>query len=163
MKLKHQKKLAAKALGVGLARIWLDPSAKDELKEAITKADVLGLMDKGIIKVRQIKGISRHRAIARHKQRMKGRQRGHGRRKGAKTARTQPKREWINKVRLQRKVIKELRNKKGILPADYRKLYKKVKGGVFRSKRHLLQVIEQTVPKVEKKESKTKQEVKKTT
>ncbi|MEK6835811.1 MAG: 50S ribosomal protein L19e, partial [Nanoarchaeota archaeon] len=67
----------------------------------------------------------------------KGRRKGIGSRKGATKARFPAKRAWIIKIRNQKKILKELRDKNLILRKDYRMLYKKAKGGFFRSKRHI--------------------------
>ena len=67
----------------------------------------------------------------------KGKRTGAGSRKGKKTARLSKKDAWMNKVRLQRKFLKELRDKELITKSDYHSLYQKSKGGFFRSKRHI--------------------------
>ena len=70
-------------------------------------------------------------------QKSRGKQRGFGSRKGKKTARTNPKEAWMNKIRLQRGFIKSLRDKDMIPSPFYHELYSKTKGGFFRSIRHL--------------------------
>ena len=139
---KLQKRLASKVAGVGKKRIKIDASAKDDLKEAITREDIAELIRDGVIEVKKVQGVSRHRARKRHEQRKKGRQRGHGKRKGKAGARTPSKRAWINKIRPLRKTLRELKEK-GMEPRIYRELYRKAKGNFFRSKKHLLQYVEQ--------------------
>lgn len=137
MKLSLQKRLAASVASCSEKRIKFDTERLDEIKEAITKADIRRLVkDKAII-IKQRKGSSRFRARVRKKQKSKGRQKGFGRRKGKKTARLGKKKNWINKVRLQKKFLSMLRNKRIITKPIYRQLYLKVKGGFFRSKRHI--------------------------
>ena len=71
-------------------------------------------------------------------QKKKGRRRGPGSRKGAKGARQGEKTEWLKKVRAQRRLIRILRDKGVIEKSVYRKVYRLIKGGMFRSKKHLL-------------------------
>jgi len=49
----------------------------------------------------------------------------------------------MNKVRLQRKLLKEMKEKEIITSSVFRNLYLKSKGGFFRSKRHLKLYIEE--------------------
>jgi len=142
MKLDMQKKLAAKVLKVGVSRIWIDPSNLEEVSKAITRYDIKGLIDKGIIKVKPKKGVSRGRARKLDEQRRKGRRRGHGSRKGAKKARIPKKRNWINKVRPLRGLLKFLKEQGTITSKEYRELYNKIKGNFFRSKAHLKSYVE---------------------
>ena len=65
-----------------------------------------------------------------------------GSRKGTKGARRGKKSSWLRVVRPQRKLIKELKEKKQLTPNTYRKVYKLVKGGMFRSKTHLMNYLE---------------------
>ncbi len=139
--LKLQKRLAKYVAGAGKSRIRLDPDAASDIKEAITKADIKGLIDEGVIKVVQKKGVSRRRAIERHSQRKKGRQRGYAKRKGTKSARAPPKRAWINKIRPLRRTLNEL--KASLKEGKYRELYRMAKGNFFRNTRHLLLYVEQ--------------------
>jgi len=143
MNLKLQKELSAKAYGVGKARVKIDPTQSEEIKDAITRADIKGLVDSGAIKILQKKDTSRHRARARKEKRKKGRARGHGRRRGPATARTPPKTTWINRVRLQRATISRLKKAGSMTTSTHRELYLKAKGGFFRNRKHLLQYINQ--------------------
>ncbi|MCM2325579.1 MAG: 50S ribosomal protein L19e, partial [Candidatus Woesearchaeota archaeon] len=83
------------------------------------------------------KGVSRSRAKKAHAQKLKGRRKGAGSRKGKQGAREESKRAWINKVRLQRTFFKELKEQKKVTPEVYKDLYRKSKGGFFRSIRHV--------------------------
>ncbi len=138
-----QRRLAAAMMKCGTNRVRFDPNSLDEIKEAITKADIRGLIGKGIISKKRLLNTSRFWARKRKEQKGLGRQKGHGSRKGKKTARTEPKRTWINKVRLQRYYLKGLRDSKSLLPGPYHELYMKSKGGFFRSLRHLKLYIEE--------------------
>ncbi|VVB80909.1 50S ribosomal protein L19e [uncultured archaeon] len=132
-----QKRLAANALKCGPNRIRFDPEKRAEIKEAITTFDVKRLINKGIIIKLQSKGVSRARAKKIQSQKRKGRQAGHGSRKGKATARQNPKDTWIAGVRTQRKLIKKLRDNQLIDKQAFRDLYGKVKGGFFRSTKHI--------------------------
>ncbi len=144
MKLDVQKRLAAKVLGASKKRVKIDlPMLEslgisiDDFKQSITKADIRGYINKKVIYATQKKGVSRGRARQTHAQKVKGRQRGVGSRKGTKNARLPKKGTWMKKIRGQRNLIKELRDKEIISNKDFWELYGKAKGGFFRSRRHL--------------------------
>lgn len=144
MRLTVQKRIAAHILKTGKHNIRFDPQRLEEVKEAITKADVKGLIGDKAIFAKPIRGISRGRARKIASQKRKGRQRGLGSRKGKATARLSGKEQWMNKIRIQRELLKTLRDKKIIEVSVYRKLYLKAKGGFFRSKRHIKLYIEES-------------------
>jgi len=137
MKLDVQKRIAASVLKCSPKRVVFDGTKLKEIKEAITKADMRGLIIDGFVWKINKKGISNFRANQTRRQKKKGKRKGHGSRKGSKNSRTPRKRTWINAVRLQRGFIKNLKNKKAIDNNTYWDLYYKIKGGFFRSKRHL--------------------------
>jgi len=142
MNTETQKVLAAKVAGVGLARVVLNPLRYEDIKEALTKDDIRGLIKDGAIKILPISGPSRHRARARHLQQKKGRQMGHGTRKGKKFARNPRKQQWMRKIRKIRSTLLDLK-KKGMLETfTYRDLYVKAKGGFFRDRGHVMFYIE---------------------
>ena len=87
------------------------------------------------------------RARKRLMQRRKGRQSGPGSRKGSRGARLSKKRGWINKIRIQREFLRELKVKKIIDEKLYRDFYLKSKGGFFRSKRHIKLYLEERIKK----------------
>ncbi|MFP4118850.1 MAG: 50S ribosomal protein L19e [Candidatus Woesearchaeota archaeon] len=137
MKLTVQKRLAASVLGCSPKRVHFAPDRINDIKEAITKADIKSLVNDGTITKVPAKGVSRSRANKRLEQRRKGLQRGPGKRKGKKTAIVPRKSSWIARIRVQRDFLKELREKDIIDPAVFKDLYGKSKGGFFRSKRHI--------------------------
>ena len=137
MQLSSQKRMAAELAKRSKKKIVFDPDRLEEIKDAITKFDIKALIKRGVIKVLPKRGISRGRARKRAEQKRKGRQKGHGSRKGTKFARFPKKRRWISKVRTQRSMLKSLKERKMIDRKTYRNLYLKIKGGFFRSKRHL--------------------------
>ncbi len=142
--MKLQKRLAADTLGCSEKRILFDENKLDEIKEAITKADIRNLISRGGIIELQKQGISRSRANKRKRQKSKGLRRGHGSRKGKAGARGEDSKTlWINKIRLQRAFISALKNSNKIDKAAYKDLYKKSKGGFFRSKGHIIVYLEE--------------------
>ncbi|MBI3026799.1 50S ribosomal protein L19e [Candidatus Woesearchaeota archaeon] len=150
--LKVQRRLAANVLKCGRNRVRFDPERLDEVKEAITKNDIRVLANNGAISKSRALNTSKFWARKRKKQKSYGKQKGFGSRKGKKTVRLNPKRTWINKIRLQRSFIKLLRDNGKINPPDFHELYMKSKGGFFRSLRHLkLYVSERGMIKNEKR------------
>ncbi len=139
----NQKRLAAKVASVGIGKISLDASRIDDIKEAITKADIRSLIKQGAIKIHYPKTPSRHRARKRKLQRKKGRRRGEGKKKGKFGARVPKKREWINKIRLLRKTLRTMRDKEQLGMKNYKMLYAKAKGGFFRNRAHMIFYIKQ--------------------
>lgn len=132
------KRMAADLLKCGVTKVWIDPEKVEEAKKAITKEDVRRLIKTGIIKKIKEKNGKNPEAKKKMLQKKKGRRRGPGSRKGAKGARQGEKTEWLKKVRAQRRLIRILRDKGVIEKSVYRKVYRLIKGGMFRSKKHLL-------------------------
>lgn len=138
-----QRRLAAEIFGVGESRIWIspDPENEEEISQAVTKRDIVALYKRGIIDILPKKGNSRGRWRKRHGQRRKGRRRGYGKRKGVATARSDPKEEWMSRIRKIRRYLKWLRDHGVIDRSTYRRYYRLAKGGAFRSlgdlKRHM--------------------------
>ncbi len=135
--MKVQKRLAGEVLKCSPKRIVFKADKLDEIKEAITKHDIKVLTGKKLITAKQKKGVSRARANKILTQKRKGRRQGHGSRKGKANARDNTKDAWIAKIRKQREFIKELYDKKYLDTTMYRDLYRKSKGGFFRSQRHI--------------------------
>jgi len=142
-----QRRLAAEILKVGVHRVWMspEPEAMERIAEAVTREDVRALIEEGLIKRRPEKGVSRGRARLREQKKRLGRRRGHGSRKGAKGARMPKKRRWIMRIRALRRRLRELRDSGKIDRRTYRMLYRKAKGGEFRSVAHLNSYIETTL------------------
>ncbi len=138
--LKMQKRLASDIFGVGEKHVWLDPNHIKEIKEAITRQDILNLIDKGMIKKKEYKGQSRGRARLIHSKKQHGHRRGPGSKKGKKSARLSI--DWRIKVRALRNELKSQLSEGKITKKEYRDLYRKVKGNVFHSVSHLRYTIE---------------------
>jgi len=128
------RRLAADILSVGESRIWIDPDRLDDVAMAISREDVKRLIHDGVIAKRPASTPSRGRARIRHLKKKRGRRRGHGSRKGK---RFDEKDIWVAHVRAQRRFIRYLRDKGLIDRRTYRRLYRLVKGGMFRSVSHL--------------------------
>jgi len=138
MDLSLQKKLASKILDVGKERIWIDPNKIQDASKALSRSDILDLIDRGIIKTKSIRGQSRTWANYIKEQKKKGRRRGAGSRKGGRKARLDKKENWIKRIRAIRKLLRELKEKNIIDKKLYRDLYKRAKSNEFKSKRAIL-------------------------
>jgi len=135
--LSSQRRIAASVLRCSPKKVHFNPESSAEIKEVITKADMRQMVKDGVISKRAVKGSSKARVRASRKQKQKGRQSGRGSRKGTKTARLPRKEAWMGRVRAQRRLIHSLKQKVELAKAPYRSLYAKIKGGFFRSRRHI--------------------------
>ena len=133
-----QRRLASDIFGVGKARVWLDPAKGKQIKEAITRSDILGLIDKGSIKKKELQGQSRwHARTLRKKKNSRGK--NIGSRKGKKHARMQF--EWKDRVRPLRNELQKLRAAGKIENKEFRVLYTKIKGNEFHNVNHMRNAI----------------------
>lgn len=135
--LKNQRRLASRILKVGLKKVNLNQESLTEIKEAITKFDIRGLINQKVITVKKTKGQSKVRARKLKVQKRKGRRQGKGSRKGKKTARSPRKKAWMAKVRTQRRFIQELRKTNKIEQKDFKEIYKIIGTNFFRNRRHI--------------------------
>ena len=135
--MKSKKRLAASILKVSPKKVKFVQEALGEIKKAITRADIRGLIAiKKIVRIRPpLQSSVRARKIA--KQKSKGRQKGRGSKKGKKHSVLTKKSAWMTKIRTQRSFIKDLKEKELITVTNYRELYRRSKGGYFRNKRHI--------------------------
>jgi large subunit ribosomal protein L19e len=136
--LTNQRRLAAALLKCGLGRVWIDPASESEIADAVTRADVRSAIKAGVIRRKPIQGTSRVRARQHAAEVAKGRHQGPGSRKGTPLARIPKKERWMKRIRAQRDMLRELRTTKKIPPKVYREFYRRAKGGMFRSRAHLL-------------------------
>ncbi|HIQ51587.1 MAG TPA: 50S ribosomal protein L19e [Nautiliaceae bacterium] len=134
-----QRRLAAEVLGVGVNRIWIDPSKENEIKQAMTKDDIRMFIQEGAIKVRPFEGVSRVRAREREK---KDKRRGPGSKKGKKTSLYPKKKAWMDKIRAIRFYLRLLKERGVLNKSLYRDLYRKASGGMFNSKKAVLMYLE---------------------
>ncbi|AGB50176.1 ribosomal protein L19E [Methanomethylovorans hollandica DSM 15978] len=140
--LSNQKRMAAAILDCGLHRVWMDPEAASDIAVAITRADLRELIKKGSVAAEKPKGVSRGRARARDVKRKYGHRKGHGSRKGTKGARNPRKEQWMKRIRAIRAKLKELRADGSLEKSTYCKIYRKAKGGEYRSVAHMVSHLE---------------------
>jgi large subunit ribosomal protein L19e len=142
--LSTQKRLAADELDVGKNRVWFDPDGADEIADAITREDIRGLIDDGTIDVkREARGNSRGRARERNEKRSYGHRKGPGSRQGKQGARQGRKESWMQRIRAQRRRLRELRDEEERLdPSEYREVYGMASGGEFDSVNDLERYVE---------------------
>lgn len=121
------RRLAADILGVGRKRIWISPEGLEDTRKLATRADVRGLIDKGVVKKLPVSG---------RKKKEKAKRSFKGSRKGniAKNGKTL----WMEKVRSQRKLLVKLVSESVLKKEDKREIYYKIKSGLFRSKKALV-------------------------
>ena len=133
----NKKKLAAKILNVSPKKVVFSTEALDDIQKAITRSDMRGLIAVGKISKANVNQHSRGGARKIAQQKSKGRQRGKGSRKGSKHSIITRKEKWIDRIRAQRELLKELRDKNLLSTSNYRLLYTKSKGGYFRNRSHI--------------------------
>jgi large subunit ribosomal protein L19e len=140
-----QRLLASRLLKCGINRVWINPDSLADVSLALTASDINKLILDGVIRKKQIIGISRGRARERHQALKRNQQKGPGKRKGSKTAGPNKNKKtlWINRIRPQRRYLKALRDKGLIEKSDYRHIYRKAKGGQYRSVSYLKNQLEE--------------------
>ncbi len=126
MQLAKKKMLAAKVLKVGKGRICFVEGNLAEIKEAITRQDILDLHKGGAIKIREIGG---RKKIVKRKHR-----RGIGKVKKRVNKRKQ---EYVTITRKLRGVVRDMLKKEKIDKAQHQRLRKMIRARKFRSKRQL--------------------------
>lgn len=132
-----KKKLAAKILKTSPKKVKFAAEALEDIKKAITRSDLRGLIAVGKVKKETPNQQSRARARKVASQKRKGRQKGRGSKKGSKNSIITRKEKWISRIRVQRKFLKELKTKGLLSLKNHQLLYRKSKGGYFRNKRHI--------------------------
>ncbi len=135
--MKQKKKLAAKLLKTSYQKVRFADEALEDIRKAITRSDLRGLIAMGKISYNRANEQSRGRARKIAVQKRKGRQKGKGSKKGSKFAHLTRKDQWMLRIRTQRRFLKELREKGLLSIKNYQILYAKSKGGYFRNKRHI--------------------------
>ncbi|UCD26259.1 MAG: 50S ribosomal protein L19e [Candidatus Bathyarchaeota archaeon] len=133
MSLRNQRRLAAQILKVGEGRVWIDPDRTEDVEAAITREEIRKLVNEGIIRSLQEKGVSRARAKALKEKKKKGLRRGPGRKSGSARAKISKKQAWMKKIRPLRKKLREMKSSRAITESVYRQLYNKAGSGVFES------------------------------
>jgi large subunit ribosomal protein L19e len=136
MPLKQQRVIAAQLMKCGTSRVRF--ASEDGVAEALTREDIRELIRKGVIYKVQKRGTSRGRARETLRQKKKGRRRGPGSVKGKWGSMNPSKERWISTIRPLRRMLAELRDSKQLTRNDYRRLYGMAKGGMFRSRKHMM-------------------------
>ena len=136
--LSNQRRMAALLLKCGEGRVWIDPASQDELADAVTRSDIRSAIKAGVIRANRIRGTSRVRARRHAEELARGRHAGPGSRRGTPLARMTKKSRWMRRIRAQRELLAELRDAKKITPRVYRTFYRHAKGGMYRSRAHLV-------------------------
>ena len=126
MKLDKKKNLAARTLGVGKGRILFVKERLNEIKEAITKQDIIDLKKDGAIVIKEVKG--RRKVIKRKKQRKDGK---------VKLKVNVRKRNYIIMTRKLRAHLKHLKAQGEISKEDFTDLRKKIRNKYFISLRSM--------------------------
>ena len=138
-----QRLLSSRLLKCGIHRIWMNPDQLSDISLALTADDVKKLIADGTIRKKQKLGTSRGRTRTRNEKIKRNQMKGSGNRKGPKKAGNPRKEQWINRIRPQRRYLKALRDKGMLEKNDYRKIYKKAKGGQYRSVSYLRNQLEE--------------------
>ncbi|MCI4369563.1 MAG: 50S ribosomal protein L19e [Thermoplasmata archaeon] len=136
--LANQRRLASLILKCGEGRVWLDPASQEELADSVTRADIRSAIKARVVRRKAIQGTSRVRARRYALEVAKGRHQGPGSRRGSPQSRVPKKSRWMKRIRAQRAMLADLRREKKITPKVYREFYRRAKGGMFRSRAHLL-------------------------
>ncbi|MEM5874846.1 MAG: 50S ribosomal protein L19e [Candidatus Aenigmatarchaeota archaeon] len=123
-----QKRLAAKILKVGIDKVFIDSSKIEDVKKAVTRKDIKNLIKKGYIKKLPEKvSFPYKKEVKRVK----------------KGSSMKEKTKWVRTVRALRTYLKELKESGKIEKNDYKKVYRWIKGGMFRSRAHMKIFLEQ--------------------
>lgn len=107
--LRSQKSLAAKVLGCGKRKIWLDPNESTEISNANSRQNIRKLYADGLIVKKPTVMHSRFRVRETHAAKRKGRHTGHGKRKGTAEARMPSTVVWMRRQRVLRRLLRKYR------------------------------------------------------
>ena len=131
MNLGKKKELAAKVLKVGKKRIVFNEENLNEIKEAITRQDILDLHKSGAIRIREISG--RKKIEKRKNRRRTGR---------IKKNVNNRKAEYVIITRKLRKFTRGLARTGAINKEENREIRKQIRSRKFKSKRNLKESLE---------------------
>jgi large subunit ribosomal protein L19e len=120
------RRLAADIFNVGENKVRISPDGLKEVEGALTRSDVRGLIDKGVITKMRPQGRASTGRTGRT---------GRGRRKGTPVA---AKDTWMEKIRAQRRFLAMLIGAGALKAGARRSVYRKMKSGIFRNKRAML-------------------------
>ena len=120
------RRLAADILHVGTNKIRIKPEEIKKAEEALTRADVKGLIKDGIVFALEKQG---------RRKKEKRRKRGHGNIKGRSI---DQKERWMVQVRSQRKYLKGLLASGALTKKNKKVVYGRIKSGLFKNKKTML-------------------------
>ena len=132
MQLAKKKELAAKVLKVGKNRIVFIESSLPEIKEAITRQDILDLRKSGAIQIKEVSG--RKKIVRRKNRRRTGK---------IKKKVNNRKQEYVILTRKLRTFEKHLLKAEKIDKEKHKNIRKMIRARKFRSKRHLNESFEE--------------------
>jgi large subunit ribosomal protein L19e len=131
MNLAKRKELAAKVLGIGKNRVVFVKDSLPEIKEAITRMDIIDLHKSGAIQVKEVLG---RKKIVRRR---------HRRRTGKVKAKVNSrKKEYVIITRKLRKFVRGLARTGKVDIEKKREVRKQIRARKFKSKRHLNEHLE---------------------
>ena len=130
MQLAKKKALASRVLDVGMGRIMFVEGSLGEIKEAITRQDIVDLYNAGAIKIKEITG--RRTLVKRKNRRRTGK---------IKMPVNNSKQEYVKLTRKLRTFAVYLLKTKQIDSAKYQKIRKMIRAKKFKSKRHLNEIL----------------------
>lgn len=128
MNLTKKKELAARVLGVGKGRIYFVEESLPEIKEAITRQDIIDLHNAGAIQIKEIGG--RKKVVKRKHRRRTGK---------VKKKVNKRKEEYVILTRKLRTHLKYMLKTKKIDIEDYREARKQIRAKKYKSKRHMIE------------------------
>lgn len=130
MNLENKKQLAARVLNVGKGRVYFVKESLPEIKEAITRQDILDLHKAGAIQTKEVTG---RRKIVRRR---------HRRRVGKiKKKVNDKKQEYVKITRKLRRYIKHLKKTGTMDNESYKETRKQIRARRFKSKRNLKETL----------------------
>jgi large subunit ribosomal protein L19e len=132
MNLARKKVLAAKVLKVGKERVVFMKESLSEIKEAITRMDILDLHKSGAIKIREVKG--RKKIVRRKNRRRVGK---------VKRKVNNRKAEYVIITRKLRKLVRGFVRTGTVDKEKNREIRKQIRARKFRSKRQLKAKLEE--------------------
>lgn len=134
------RRLASDIMNVGSNKIRIKPTDIKRAEEALTRSDVTALIKDGIV----------YKLLARgRRKKEKRRRRGVGHRRGKSTI--NQKKEWMQRIRSQRKYLRELVTSSQVDKKSKRSLYGKIKSGIFKNKKSIYIYIKENKMLNEKK------------
>lgn len=125
MNLGKKKILSARTLKIGKDRVQFITSRLEDIKQALSKADIRDLFKDGAIKIKPIKG---------KKKLIKRKRRGPGKIKKKINKRKQ---EYVKSTRKLRAYVAELKKKNELSPEEVKEIRKKIRNRDFKSKAQL--------------------------